>query len=92
MEITDGDLKSSLIGKSGLCGLTVNADKQMTFVQMLHEIQRKIKHLNTRMLTDDELVDSNTIKQDIDTVVDQNKLAQEVLFFLKVSQSNIHWK
>lgn len=91
MEKTSGSLNSSLIIGKELT-LTVVAEKQMTFIQLLHEAQRKIIHLNKRILTDDEIVNSEAIKNDIDSIGKKNDRSSQIMYFFKVTVNGVNWK
>lgn len=71
---------------------SVEGEKSMTFIQYLHEIQRKIKSLNNRFFKEEEMVDGSEIQTTIEKLGKTVSESKQVYHFLKVSHGNITWK
>lgn len=93
MEKPVTDLKSSILPKAqeGV-PVTVEPEKSMTFIQYLHELQRKIKSLNSRFFKDEEMVDSSGIQATIEKIGKNLTQSKQMIHFLKVSQGHLGWK
>ena len=92
METTQSTLASALMLDKD-ASLSVAAEKQMTLIQMLHETQRKIKHLNQRMLiVGDEVLGNEVIKEDIQKIGKEHEKSTQMFYFLKVTANGIGWK
>lgn len=72
--------------------VTVTSEKQMTFLQFLHELQRKIKHLNSRMLIHEEIVNSQSIKKEIERVANKPKESKEGWYSFKIAHHGLSWR
>ena len=72
--------------------LYVDAEKTMTFLQYLHEIQRKIKAMNSRFFKEEEMVESQGIQNTIEEISKTISESKQGFHFLKVSQGKISWR
>jgi hypothetical protein len=93
MEKDKSDLRASILTHvNEEEPISIDAEKSMTFLQYLHEIQRKIKSLNNRFFKEEEMVDSHYIQTSIEKIGKNMSESKQVFHFFKVSHGNITWK